>query len=183
MTTFRSIAVALVALAALLVGSAIASGAASVKIINFSAKYSGNATVKVTGDVVESIKATGKGAGVPIGAGTITGLGKGEAKQQPCNDWSGTGLLKGTKGTIAFKMLPGAQACGSDEEGTFFSITGYAVVTKATGKLAKAKGKLKVTGNYDRTAGTFIGQVQREAQAVTRLVPGSCPRHVQGGRQ
>ena len=67
MTRYRSIAVALVALAALLVGSAIASGAASVKIINFSAKYTGTATVKVTGDVVESITATGTGAGVPIG--------------------------------------------------------------------------------------------------------------------
>ena len=59
MTTFRSIAVALVALAALFVGSAIASGAASVKIINFSAKYNGTATVKVTGEVVDSISAKG----------------------------------------------------------------------------------------------------------------------------
>jgi hypothetical protein len=157
MTRYRSIAVALVALAALFVGSAIASGAASVTIINFSAKYSGNATVNVTGDVVESIKATGTGAGVPIGAGTITGLGKGEAKQQACNNWSGTGLLKGTKGTIAFKMLPGAQGCG-DEEGNFFSITGYATVTKATGKLAKAKGKLKVTGTYANDTGAFTAK-------------------------
>jgi hypothetical protein len=157
MTRFRTISIALVAVAALLVGSAIASGAASVKIINFSARYSGNATVKVTGDVVDSIKATGTGAGVPIGAGTITGLGQGEAKQQACNNWSGTGRLKGTKGTISFKMLPGTQGCG-DEEGNFFSITGYALVTKATGKLAKAKGKLKVTGTYARDTGAFTAK-------------------------
>lgn len=155
MTKIRTAAVALLAVASLLIGSAIASGAAGVKIINFSAKYSGTATVKVTGEVVDSIAARGTGAGIAIGKGTITGLGKGEAKPQPCNAWSGTGLLKGSKGTIAFKMLPGAQACG-DEEGNFFSVTGYAVVTKATGKLlAKAKGKLKVTGSYDRAAGTF----------------------------
>jgi hypothetical protein len=154
MTRYRPIAIALVAMAALLVGAAVASGAASVKIINFSAKYNGTATVKVTGEVVDSIAAKGTGTGLPIGKGTITGLGKGEAKQQACNDWSGTGLLKGSKGTIAFKMLPGTQGCG-DEDGKFFSLTGYALVTKATGKLAKAKGKLKVTGSYDRDAGTF----------------------------
>jgi hypothetical protein len=154
-TRSRTVATALVALTALLVGSAIASGAAGVKTINFTAKYSGNATVKVTGDVVDSISAKGKGTGVPIGRGTVTGLGKGEAKQQACNAWSGTGVLKGTKSTtVKFKMLPGTQACG-DEEGNSFSVVGYAQVTKATGKLAKAKGKLKVTGFFDRGAGTF----------------------------
>ena len=120
MTTIRTAAVALVALVSLLLGSAIANGAAGVKIVNFSAKYNGTATVKVTGEVVDSIAAKGTGTGVPIGKGTITGLGKGEAKQQPCNNWGGTGVLKGTKGTITFKMLP-APGCG-DEEGNFFSI-------------------------------------------------------------
>ena len=161
MTSYRSIAVALVAMAALLAGSAIASGAASIKIINFSAKYNGTATVKVTGEVVDSIAAKGTGTGVPIGKGTITGLGKGEAKPQPCNNWGGTGVLKGTKGTITFKMLAGTQGCG-DEEGNFFSVVGRAVVTKATGKLAKAKGNLKVTGSFDRAAGTFTAKVTQK---------------------
>jgi hypothetical protein len=143
----------LVVLAAMLVGSAVASGAAGVKIINFTAKYAGNATVKQTGDTVD-ISAKGRGTGLPIGKGTITGIGTGEAKSQACNAWSGKGVLKGTKGAITFKMLPGTQACG-DEDATFFSVVGYAQVTKATGKLAKAKGKLKVTGSYDRGAGTF----------------------------
>lgn len=157
MTTIRIAAVALVALVSLLIGSTIANGAAGVKIVNFSAKYNGTATVKVTGEVVDSIAAKGTGTGVPIGKGTITGLGKGEAKQQPCNNWGGTGVLKGTKGTITFKMLAGTQGCG-DEEGNFFSIVGRAVVTKATGKLAKAKGNLKVTGSFDRGAGTFTAK-------------------------
>ena len=158
MTTFRSIAVALVALAALLVGSAIASGAASVKIINFSAKYSGTATVKVTGEVVDSIAAKGTGTGVPIGKGTITGLGKGEAKPQPCNNWGGTGVLKGTKGTISLqdaRRHPGVWRRG---RATSSASPADAIVTKATGKLAKAKGNLKVTGSYDRAAGTFTAK-------------------------
>jgi hypothetical protein len=157
MTRLRAAAIGLLGVAVLLAGSAVASGAARVKIVNFSAKYSGTATVKVTGEVVDSISAKGTGTGIPIGRGTVTGLGKGEAKQQPCNNWSGTGVLKGTKGTITFKMLPGAQGCG-DEEGNVFSLTGYALVTKATGKLAKAKGKLKVTGSFDRGAGTFTAK-------------------------
>jgi hypothetical protein len=153
MTKHRLISTVFIATAAVLVGAAIASGAAGVKTINFTAKYAGNATVKQTGDTVD-ISAKGKGAGLPIGKGTITGIGTGEAKSQACNAWSGTGVLKGTKGTIKFKMLPGTQACG-DEDATFFSIVGYAQVIKATGTLAKAKGKLKVTGSYDRGAGTF----------------------------
>ena len=157
MTRMRTLTIALVALVGLILGSAVATGAPGVKIINFSAKYSGTATVKQTGDVAD-IAAKGTGAGVPIGAGTITGAGTGDATQQACNAWGGTGLLKGTKGSISFKMLPGTQGCG-DEEGNVFSLSGYAVVTKATGKLlAKAKGKLKVTGTYDRGAGTFTAK-------------------------
>ena len=40
-----------------------------------------------------------------------------------------------------------------------FSIVGKAQVTKATGTLAKAKGTLKVTGVYDRGAGTFSAKL------------------------
>ena len=149
----RLLLTALLALTAILVGSAVASGAAGVKTITFTAKYSGNATVKLTGDVA-NISATGTGSGVPIGAGKITGIGTGDSSQQPCVPWGGTGLMKGTKGTVAFKILPGSQGCG-DEQGNLFSIVGKAQVTKATGTLAKAKGTLKLTGVYDREAGTF----------------------------
>jgi hypothetical protein len=67
--------------------------------------------------------------------------------------WIGTGVLKGTKGTVAFKVIPGSVGCGDD--GGTVSINAKAQVTKATGKLAKAKGTLKLTGVYDRNAGTF----------------------------
>lgn len=145
---------ALLMLGALLVGSAIASGAGSVKIVNFTAKYAGKATVKVTGDVAD-ISATGAGTGTPIGPGKVTGVGTGDTSQQPCVPWTGTGVMTGTKNTkVTFKMLPGSQGCG-DEQGNVFSIVGRAQVTKATGKLAKAKGTLKLTGVYDRGAGTF----------------------------
>lgn len=156
MTRPRFLLTALGAVTLLAAGTVAAGAATSVKVINFSAKYSGTATVKVTDDVAD-ISATGKGTGVPIGAGTVSGTGKGDTSQQPCASWGGTGVLKGTKGTITFKMLAGTQACG-DEEGNLFSLVGRAQVTKATGKLAKAKGTLKVTGSYDRGAGTFTAK-------------------------
>ena len=152
--TPRLLLTALPALMAALIGSAIASGAASVKTIPFTAKYAGTATVKLNGDVAD-ISATGTGKGVPIGAGKITGIGTGDSSQQPCVPWGGTGVMTGTKSTkVMFKVLPGSQGCG-DQEGNVFSIVGYVQVTKATGTLAKAKGKLKITGVYDRGAGTF----------------------------
>ena len=107
----RLLLTALLALIAVLVGSAMAIGAASVKTVPFTAKYSGNATVKVTGNVAD-ISATGTGTGVPIGAWKLTGIGTGDTSQQPCVPWGGTGLMKGTKGTVAFKILPGSQGCG-----------------------------------------------------------------------
>jgi len=152
MTRFRIAAIALVAMAALLGGSAIASGAGSVKIVTFKAKYTGTATVKQTGDVVD-ISGTGKGTGTPIGAGTVSGVGKGDASQQPCVPWIGTGVMKGKKGTVTFKVIPGSVGCGDD--GGTVSINAKAQVTKATGTLLKAKGTLKLTGVYDRNAGTF----------------------------
>jgi hypothetical protein len=155
MIRYRKFAAAAgVAVAALLVGSTMASGAAGVKIVSFSAKYAGNATVKVNGNVAD-ISATGLGTGTPIGKGKLTGTGTGDTSQQPCVPWGGTGLMAGTKKTkVYFKMLSGSQGCG-DEEGNLFSINAKAQVTKATGTLAKAKGTLKVTGVYDKSAGTF----------------------------
>ena len=152
MTRSRMMLIALLVTGALLTGAAIAQGAAGVKIISFTGKYTGTATVKRTGDVAD-ISAKGTGVATAIGAGTIVGVGKGDTSQQPCASWEGTGTLTGKKGTIAFKILPGSQACG-DEGGTA-SIVAKAQVVKATGVLKKATGTLKVTGQYDDNAGTF----------------------------
>ena len=56
-------------------------------------------------------------------------------------------------GKINFKMT-GAQACG-DADGENFSITGRATVTGGAGAYKTAKGSLKVTGLYKKSAKTF----------------------------
>jgi hypothetical protein len=140
--------------AALVTGVALAGTTAQTKTVLFTAKYAGAAVVKVT-DNVADISATGAGTGTIIRGSKILGKGTGDASQQPCVPFTGTGTMYAPNGTkILFKVVPGSTGCG-DESGNTFSITGRAVVTKGTGKLKGAKGSLKLTGLYDRGQGTF----------------------------
>jgi len=139
--------------AAVVVGTAWAGTAGEAKIVPFTAKYAGTATVKIT-DGVADIAATGPGVGPLIGKGKITGKGKGDTTQQPCVPFTGPGVMTGTKGNLSFTVLPGSSGCG-DEEGNVFSVSGRAKVLKGTKAFKRAKGTLKFTGVYDRGQGTF----------------------------
>jgi hypothetical protein len=154
--TFRitTIVAAAFTAAMLVAASALASTTREATTIAFTAKYAGTAVTKVTDSVV-AISATGAGKGTIIGAGKLTGTGTGDSSQQPCVPFGGTGKLTGVSATtILFKVVSTSKGCG-DEEGQTFSLSGKATVVKATGKLAKAKGTLKFSGVYDRSAGTF----------------------------
>lgn len=146
------------ATAALLVGTAWASTSAvqaKSKKINFTATYAGVANVKVTDNVADISVAKGAGKGTLIGKSTVTGVGKGDASQQPCVPWTGKGTMANTKGVkIVFTMLKGS-GCG-DEQGEVFSITGRAKILKGTKAFKKSKNSLlKVTGTYSRGTGAF----------------------------
>jgi hypothetical protein len=143
-----------VVIAAVVIGTAWAGTAASeAKIVPFTAKYAGTATVKIT-DGIADIAANGAGTGTPIGKSKITGKGKGDSTVQPCVPFTGPGSMTGIKGNINFLVLPGSSGCG-DEEGNVFSVSGRAKVTKGTKAFKTAKGTLKFTGVYDRGQGTF----------------------------
>jgi hypothetical protein len=154
--TFRS-SILIAALAALTLAAVASAGVAKNPPISFTGKYAGQATTKVDGNTV-TISATGTGSGTLIGTGSITGNGTGDSSQQPCVPFGGTGTAVGKAGTIVFKANPGASGCG-DEGGHTFSVTGRLLVTNATGKLAKTKGTLKLTGTYSRDDGTFSVKV------------------------
>ena len=141
-----------VAVAALTV-AAMASSALPIKKVPFTASYAGQASTKIDGTTAD-ISATGTGTASLIGAGKITGAGTGDSSQQPCVPFGGTGSITGAKGVVAYKLTTASSACG-DEGGHVFSVKGYATVTKATGKLLKAKGTLRFTGIYNRVDGTF----------------------------
>jgi hypothetical protein len=139
--------------AAVLVTAALAATTVAKKVVPFTAKYTGTAVTKQTDNNVD-ITANGSGSGTLIGAGKVTGVGKGDSSVRPCVPFNGTGSMKGPGGVITFRVNPGTAGCG-DDSGQLFSITGKATVTKATGKLALAKGTLKMTGTYDRSSGAF----------------------------
>jgi hypothetical protein len=143
--------VALLAFAAAL--AAPSAFAAPAKSIPITGKYAGTASTQVDNNTV-TIAANGKGALSTLGAGTIVGNGTGDSSQQPCVPFAGTGTIKGTGGTITYRVPTGSTACG-DEGGHTFSVKGTFVVLKATGKLAKAKGSLRFTGLYSRDDGTW----------------------------
>jgi hypothetical protein len=147
-------------LAALAAGPALAGRHATVGkpiIVTFTGTYAGQASTKVDGNSA-TISANGTGKGTLIGAGSITGLGTGDTSQQPCIPFNGTGTIKGTAGTISFTVPTGASGCG-DEGGHNFSVTGHLTVVKGTGKLATAKGTLKLTGSYSHDDGSFSVKV------------------------
>src|SRR6266540_2491236 len=115
-------------------------------------RYSLIAAVAV---VVTALTASAALAATPI---LFTGKYAGQAATKVEGDVvtisaGGTGKGTGTAGTIAFRLLTGANGCG-DEGGHLFSIKGTLAVVKATGKLAKAKGSLRFTGVYNRDDGT-----------------------------
>ena len=154
-------AVAMLAVAAVCVASATAGTAQSTKIVLFTGSYAGPANVTVA-DGVSNISVSGSGKATtvgikvpPFGAGKVTGTGTGSADStQTCQTFNGSGTLTGVKGAKIIFKLSGAQACG-DADGENFSITGRATVTGGAGAYKKAKGSLKVTGLFKKTAKTF----------------------------
>ena len=142
--------------AAAAVAAVFASAGAAVtpgKTIPFSASYSGTVTYQQTDNIVD-LSANGTGTGTLLGASKIAGTGRADTSAQPCVPFTGPGTMTGVGGKLGFVVLSGAQGCG-DETGQVFSVVGKAKVTSATGKLKKAAGTLKLTGTYDRGAGTF----------------------------
>jgi len=159
---FLSVAAAVAVAVAAICGSATAGESATTKVVPFNAKFAGNAVVSVN-DTVVTISANGTGVGSPLlmGAAKVIGNGTGSTAgvgtENPCVPFTGTGSMTGTKGKLVFKVLQGSQSCG-DETQQSFTVLGRAAVLSGTGRLAKAKGTLKITGTYDRSGGAFTAK-------------------------
>lgn len=148
-------AIGILAAAALMAGVAVAaSSTGAAKTFPFTAKFAGAAVVRVD-ESVAYITANGSGKGTLLGTSKISGKGTGDSSAQPCVPFTGTGTMVGAlKTKLLFKVVPGSTGCG-DEAGQVFSINARATVTRGFGKLANVRGKLKITGVYDRGKGTF----------------------------
>ncbi len=152
-----TLSTAAAALVLLLVGGgafAATSATPKPKPIAFVGAYAGTASYQQN-DTTVALTANGTGTGTLIGAGKITGTGVANTAGQPaCVPFTGTGKVTGPGGTIIFKVIPGTSGCG-DQAAENFTISGKATLLKATGKLLKRKGLLRMTGTYDKTSGAF----------------------------
>ena len=161
-----------VLLAAVASGIAIAGTERRAGVVQFTASYTGKATVKLA-DNVADIAAEGTGTATIIGASVVAGKGTGDSSKQPCVPFTGDGTITASSGptTLRFTVVPGSTGCG-DEAGNVFSISGRAKINGGTGSMAGASGSLKLTGVYDRGAGTFSikfnGSVTTGAAAPAR---------------
>ncbi len=145
---------AVAAALAIVVAGALAAGTVVVKPIAFVGTYAGTASYQQN-DTTVALTANGTGKGTLIGAGKITGTGVANTAGQPaCVPFTGTGKVTGPGGTIIFKVNPGTSGCG-DQAAENFTISGKATILKATGKLLKRKGLLRMSGTYDKTSGAF----------------------------
>lgn len=143
---------AVVAVAVVYAGSATGSST------NFKATYKGKVTEVVNGSTVNATP-NGTGTASVIGKGSITGKVVGNTSNPPCTAITGTGALKGAKGsmklTLTNKPAPSrACAAGQDDQNNI-SFSGSAKVTGGTGALKKASGTLHYYGHYDRGSGAF----------------------------
>jgi hypothetical protein len=133
-------------------------GTAAGSSTTFTAKYSGKVTEVVNGnDVTGTPKGTGKAS--LIGRGSMTGKVMGSTSTSSgCTPLTGTGILKGPKGTLKLKLTTTpspSTACGDQDDHNSIDFYGTAKVTGGTKVLKKASGKLHYSGHYNRGTGAF----------------------------
>jgi hypothetical protein len=150
--------VGLVSLIAVLAAAVVYVGAAAGSSTNFTAKYSGKVHEVVNGSNVTGTP-NGKGTASLIGKGSMTGTVKGnQSSSTGCTPLTGTGTLKGSKGTLKLKLTNSpspSTACGAQDDHNSIDFYGTAKVTGGTGALKKAAGSLHYSGHYDRGTGAF----------------------------
>jgi hypothetical protein len=126
----------------------------------FAASYSGHGSGVVTGTRASG-SATMTGRGRFIGSGTLNGSGHGVFVSRSCIVFSGTAVLKGSRGSIKLAARH-ARACGI--RGNAVSFSGTARVTGGSGTVARAHGTLAFRGRYLRSSGavtiSFRGRIR-----------------------
>lgn len=145
---------AFLALAGVLAGASPAATGASSKTSPFTASYAGRAIVRTTGESTAAISANGTGKGNVVGASKLVGTGVG-IQGDPCASFSGKGTITTKTGKLNIVVPTGAKACPGATDENQNALTGTVKVAGGTGTFKKAKGTLKLTGNYDRGTGKF----------------------------
>jgi hypothetical protein len=93
-----------------------------------------------------SVTANGHGT---VGRGTLTGSGSGVFTSTTCLVFSGTAVVKGTRGSITLAAHR-AQACAGSAAANSVSFSGSARITGGTSTFKHARGTISFKGTYLR---------------------------------
>lgn len=142
---------------------------ASASAVAFNGTYKGKLSTVWSSTGVQATEVTGTSTDAK-GLADITATG-GSAPQAACAAVNGTATLKGTDGSLTFKLDSSAKGCATDDAApTTVVITGTATITGGTGKYAGATGVLTIKAQFN-VSSTAAGT--KESQAFTATFTGN----------
>ena len=140
------------ALAAIATATVVGPSALAARTHLFTASYPGHASATASGKTAAG-SVTATGGGPTIGAGNVSGSGSGTLTGKNCFAVDGTGVLRGSAGTIRLSAHH-AEMCAVSTTATTVSFAGSAAVTGGTARFARAGGELSFSGTYVQKSGT-----------------------------
>jgi len=136
--------------------------------VTFAGTYKGTLSTVWSASGVEATEVIGSSTDAK-GLTKMSATG-GSAPQAQCAVINGNAKLKGTDGSITFKLDSSAKGCATDSAApTTVLVTGTATITAGTGKYLGATGVLTIKGQFDVTS-TAAGT--KETQAFTATFTG-----------
>lgn len=133
--------------------------------IAFAGTYTGKLSTVWSSNGVQATEVTGTSANAK-GLAKLTATG-GSAPQAQCAVVNGKATLKGTDGSITFKLDSSAKGCATDSAApTTVVMSGTATITAGTGKYAGATGVLTIKGQFDVTS-SAAGAKETQAFSAT----------------
>lgn len=139
--------------------------AATAATVAFNGTYKGKLSTVWTSSGVQATEVTGTSTDAK-GLANISATGA-SAPQAQCAAVNGTATLKGTDGSLSFKLDTSAKGCATDSAApTTVLITGTATITAGSGKYAGATGVLTIKGQFDVTS-SAAGTKETQAFSAT----------------
>jgi hypothetical protein len=120
---------------------------ARAKVVAFTGRYKGDASLLINNGAVTISSVTGKGTGTLVGPSTIIGKGSSSSTAQ-CDPFTGTGSITGASAKLSLHVVESkSTGCSSGESGPVtVTFSGLAVVTGGSAKASGASGSLKFNG-------------------------------------
>ncbi len=143
---------------------------AGARLVAMNASYKGTIATVWSASDVKATAVTGTGTDAASGLTTITATG-GSAPQAQTAPIHGSGVLKGSTGSITFVLNADAKGTAADSAApTMVFVSGTATIKSGTGKYAGATGTLTFKGQFNVTS-SAAGS--KESQSFTASFTGN----------